>query len=293
MKTAYSLVALLVILIGISCEKEIELNDELTKPKIVVNSFYSANDTLKVHLSESRSVLHNDWDPLPNIENATVTLFSNGTKIGTLSHESGGNYILTNPFPVSGQSYLLDVTHSTLDDVKTESTCPKAIEIMALDTSRTQDRFSLKFTIEDDPNTNNYYSIEILKTIITEYETSPGVFKIDTITQPSWICTNDINAETNSDPTGETCQEKLFFNDAGFNGSNYQFHISTDIYQSSQLIVIVKSINEELFKYRKSLQLYGETNGNPFGEPVQVYSNIENGIGIFSGYSEATKTIEF
>ncbi len=293
MKTIYPLIIILLTLFNISCEKELKLNEELTKPKIVVNSFYSANDTLRVHLSESKSILQNDYIPLPNIEDATVKLFSNGTEIGTLTHQYFGHYTLNSPFPIAGQPYELEVTHAKLDDVKSESICPKAIEIIAMDTSRIQNNFKLKLTIEDDVNATNYYSIKIMNTFITTNEISPGVFQIDTLVQDSWICTKDINAETSSDPTVESCQNELFFNDTNFNGEVYDFNVYMDIYQTTKLIVVIKSINEDLFKYNKSLQLYQETNGNPFGEPVQVFTNIENGIGIFSGYSETTKVIEF
>jgi hypothetical protein len=292
MKTIYSIIIVLLTLSSISCEKELKLDEELTNPKIVVNSLYSANDTLKVHLSESRSVLQDDYKPLPNIENATVNLFSNGTEVGTLTHQSDGNYILNSPFPVAGQSYELEVKHPTLDDVTSESTCPSLIQITSIDTSRIQNDFKLAITIQDDPAETNYYSIRIMNTFTTEYESSPGVFQIDTITYPAWICTKDINSETNADPLGEICQDELFFNDINFNGSTHQFNVSVDIYQGEKLTVYIKSINESLFKYNKSFQLYQENNGNPFGEPVQVYSNIENGIGIFSGYSETIKIIE-
>jgi hypothetical protein len=35
-----------------------------------------------------------------------------------------------------------------------------------------------------------------------------------------------------------------------------------------------------------------ENEGNPFGEPVIIYSNIENGFGIFAGSTISTATIE-
>ena len=35
--------------------------------------------------------------------------------------------------------------------------------------------------------------------------------------------------------------------------------------------------------FAKSFNMYQRANGNPFATPVQVYSNVNNGMGIFAG----------
>jgi hypothetical protein len=57
--------------------------------------------------------------------------------------------------------------------------------------------------------------------------------------------------------------------------------------QSDSTIIVVSlmSLSEDYFKYKLSLEKYQETAGDPFAQPVQVYSNVENGFGIFGGYS--------
>jgi hypothetical protein len=51
-----------------------------------------------------------------------------------------------------------------------------------------------------------------------------------------------------------------------------------------------KSINHDYYTYLKSLNMYYETGGSedPFAEPVVIFSNIENGYGIFGSYSTDT-----
>ena len=41
--------------------------------------------------------------------------------------------------------------------------------------------------------------------------------------------------------------------------------------------------SEAYFNYLKSFNMYQRASGNPFATPVQVYSNVENGMGIFAG----------
>ncbi len=45
----------------------------------------------------------------------------------------------------------------------------------------------------------------------------------------------------------------------------------------------VISCSEAYYNYMKSITKYGMSLGNPFSQPVQVYSNINNGFGIFAG----------
>ena len=49
------------------------------------------------------------------------------------------------------------------------------------------------------------------------------------------------------------------------------------------LRLLVSHFGEELNKYSRSLRLQRNTLGDPFAQPVQVYSNVESGLGIFAG----------
>ena len=49
-------------------------------------------------------------------------------------------------------------------------------------------------------------------------------------------------------------------------------------------ILNVRAINAEYFKFYQTLGLQSVLSEDPFAEPVNVYSNIENGFGVFAGY---------
>ena len=55
--------------------------------------------------------------------------------------------------------------------------------------------------------------------------------------------------------------------------------------------VILTSLSEEAYKYFVTLDRYYMANGDFFAEPVQVISNIENGLGIFGGKSTDEKSL--
>ena len=278
-----------------SCEKEIVLDEDQIKPRIVVNSVFAANDTLRIHLSESRNILYNNGGDLPDIEDAVAKLYDNSDiELGTFVYESLGNYYLASPFPTAGFTYTLKVTHPNFDDITTTSTTPSIVNIMQIDTSTVGDQFNIDITINDNANETNYYSLIIESNVTTTWEIEPGVIETNTYQITNWICTNDINVEGAADVTGDICSQELLFSDKSFNGTQYIFKI-TDYFDENTdfMIVSLRSMSEDLFKYRVTYKNYEENNGNPFGEPVQVYSNVEDGYGIFSGYSAYQDSIIF
>lgn len=279
----------------LSCEKEIPLDDEQIKARIVINSVFAANDTLRIHLSESRNILHNNGGQLPNITDASAKLYDvNDNDLGTFIHDVDGNYYLPTPFPQAGEIYTLKVSHPNFDDVLTTSTTPSIVSILQLDTTRIGDQLYMDININDNPNQNNYYSLVIRTHFTDTWEVEPGVFETNTYEYDSWICTKDISAEGTTSETGDICSVELLFSDKTFNGTNHTFKVS-DYYNESAdyKLVILRSMSEDLFKYRVTYNNYEENSGNPFGEPVQVYSNVEDGFGIFSGYSEYQDSIIF
>jgi hypothetical protein len=51
------------------------------------------------------------------------------------------------------------------------------------------------------------------------------------------------------------------------------------------------SINEDYFRYIKSVNSYDNALDNPFAEPVNVFSNIKNGYGFFTTFAIAVDTL--
>ena len=89
--------------------------------------------------------------------------------------------------------------------------------------------------------------------------------------------------------------------DVNFNGRQKQLKVSVASYMLNDIkyssrppsrpYVKVYQVTEEYFKYIKSLSAYQNSSDNPFAEPVNVYTNIANGYGIFSANTVAVDTI--
>lgn len=88
--------------------------------------------------------------------------------------------------------------------------------------------------------------------------------------------------------------KNLMISDDLFDGQSYQikaeFH-DWDAKRGKQYHIELISMNRSGYLYRRSIIDYEDAYGDPFAEPVQIFCNIENGYGIFAGYSIDTYVV--
>jgi hypothetical protein len=164
--------------------------------------------------------------------------------------------------------------------------------------------FKVKFT--DPVDEKNYYLVKIRNTYDFEkwdenliiYDTlyvGPDTTIINEVlggnvislaTENIWFSSNDLIIEEYMWSTG------VIFSDEIINGENYSFSGKMNkwsLYGTENNVSFeLRSLSPETFKYYKSVNQHYDTSGDPFAEPVIVFTNIENGIGIF-GSSTAYK----
>lgn len=276
-------VGLFLILGAFACEKVIEFDGEVKKPKIVINALFNTEDTFKVHLSKSLSLIDNG--NLESIEKADVKVLDDaGQLVSEPKHVFNGVFRDLDFKPNSNSSYRIEVSSDGYDDVSAEDKTPLGVEILSLDTQivRSPDGFEeFEVTVKfKDPPGDNLYMIDVL----TRYEYDEFSRGNDQM----WINTRDPNIENNSDPGGAYWGQRLVFNDDNFEGKEYSFIFNMETYQLrdsffSNVNVRLSSLSSAAYNYFLSLEKYNLTYGNPFANPVQVYSNVENGFGIFGG----------
>lgn len=279
----------------ISCEKVIPFDGDVTIPKLVINSIFVSDSTFKVHVSSSRSVI--DTSPFQNIEDAIVTIKDdNGTIIETLNHLDNGFYA-GQTYPSQNQIYTLDVNHPNYNNISASDSLPSPITINNVDTSTiidpiNGDRLQITMNFDDPENSQNYYLIETYS--VNEYlvikNSDTTDYELDT-TKQYMVLTDEVFQNG-----GRIWREQGLFNDLLFNGQNKSLEIEIPNYNETgneigyqwsyktlSLRLYLHNISKSYYYYRTSLELYQSASGNPFAQPVQVYSNIENGFGVFAG----------
>ena len=286
---------LIVAFIYISCEKVIPFEGDVNIPKLVINSIFQSDSTFKVHVSSSRSVI--DTVSFQNIEDAVVTIKDeNENIIESLNYVANGFYI-GQTFPQENQTYTLQVTHPNYTNITSSDSLPSPITINSVDTSSiidpiNGDRLQITMNFNDPESSQNYYLIETYS--VNEYfvikNSDTTEYELDT-TKQFMVLTDEVFQNG-----GSPWREQGLFNDLLFNGQNKSLEIEIPNYNETgnefgyqwsyktlSLRLYLHNISKSYYYYRTSLELYQSASGNPFAQPVQVYSNVENGFGVFAG----------
>lgn len=279
-----------------SCQKVLELDAETTTPKIVVNSLFSTNQEWSVNVSKSSNVLENQF--LEDIPNATVTILDeNDNLIHALVYNGFDGFVGSSPvFPSPNQRYKVNVSAPGFRSVSASDFSPLAVPIVRLDTSSGistssgEIEKSITVTFQDPGSTDNYYGLELdLERYLRTFNSSTGEY--DT----AFLYTQSVNISSTNPSLdnggGDGFLTTLNFTDNLFDGRQQSIKISYFSYETFTpeefwvRKVRLLSLSESSYKFSKTYAAYLNSSGNPFAEPIQVFTNVSNGFGIFGGQS--------
>ncbi len=268
-----------------SCEKYIDFDEEIKQPKLVINGVINPDSTFDIHISRSLSVLDNA--DLSIVENATVNILSeNGSVYETLAYDYEGHYLGTLQ-PENDEVYTVEVTAPNFDPVSATTHIPSLIDLSSVDTLGVEDvngfqELQLTITFQDVPNESNFYMLEVYAADIVS-----GQIYLYPMTMRSDDVTLGLEEDGYSD--------QILFSDELFDGDQKTLIIYVEDTRDYDDYIEIRmtSITEDLQRYAITQNAYENNRGNPFAQPVQVYSNVEGGFGIFGGYQVSRKKISF
>jgi hypothetical protein len=138
-------------------------------------------------------------------------------------------------------------------------------------------KVSLSF--QDNPNAKNFYEIVILN-------------KDSSINQTFNITSFVITLDNENDPNSPGT---ILFTDELFNGQQLDLNIFVNSYNTP--IIVLKNVSRNNYEYRKSLEAHffnqNVDRENIYelfkGDPVELYTNVTNGLGIFAGFTQDIK----
>ena len=274
-----SLFFLILVILGFSsCETFIEVDAEDRPQKLVVFSGFEPGQPWQVSVSHSVGSFSNDDISLVSDAQVRVSA-TDGSYEETLTHSL--DHYISEYTPLSGVDYRIEVSVSNFPTVSSISRIPMISESIELDTVETfrdgNQTFDFELTFNDPADEDNYYLVQLFS-IYQEWKTSIMGDQI-------YIESKDPNVENSFDDW----ESVLFLKDQNFNGKEYtlRFYSSDGYWEmggGSNYVVRLISCSEDYYRFQKTLRQYNYTYDNPFSQPVQIYSNIENGIGLFGGY---------
>ena len=287
-------------LIWVSCVKEVDIPIEYTDPKLVVNGLFNTDSLWEVEISISQYIYDNSSIPL--IDDAQVTISASTGNSFALINQGNGLYTSQVEKPQTGEVYTIDVSHSNYVNVRASNQLPTEIAIQNIDWQQQlvvsgELYRKINITFQDGPE-DDYYMIRLAATFWElEYDPLTGQKDSVLVRFPLYFFSQSPAVENGSanDP-----QPSITFKDDLFNGSQYTIDLLVEEYlfteekESLEAIQISTSkISEEFYWYETSYQAYLSSRDNKFfTQPVQVYTNIENGLGIFAGYNTKIDSIQ-
>ncbi len=310
----------------VSCETEIDFNGKESRPILVLNSIAESNAVIEVKLTASRFFL-SSVDTFEVVTNASISMYVNDSLVETLHNKGLGIYTSTYK-PQPGDKVKLVASAAGYTTIQTEAFFPTEISGFAVDSmlikkdsslwieayysgvsmnlkydtlgTMCNETFRFKVQFSDSPGTQNYYRLIVRKeiaqdTLGTEYGYVYYSGFEDVVFGAK---KNDMFETSNSDPLN-------LFSDELIDGKNHTFQFNlTNQYilnrNGSQNPVTpvmayfhieIQPISKSYYLYMKTVQAF-ENSDNFMSEPVQVYTNIENGLGLFGTRTRQIKKFQ-
>jgi len=257
-------------------------------PKLVIMGFISPNDSLSISITKNIPAYGASEDP--EIIKDAVVIISDDNIQKELMYVGNGTYALSSrEFSLEhDKGYQIKVT--TPDGLQAGASCVIPAKIdhrLSIDT----------FIIEKKTKTYNYYDYD-LDSIITIIE--------DMSESKARLRFNDIPGEKNyyrfaafltvyyrGEPSNQTIEfDDDLVSDWGKDGKTIEYtstNTFNSFYETADSIILsctLLSVDYEYYTYHNTLQKYDEFGDNPFAESVQIFSNINGGLGIFCSYEK-------
>jgi len=301
-----------------SCSEPIDLVVNEKDKKIVLNSIIVSDSIIRVHLSKSLGILEPD-SSTSYIEGAQIELYENDIFMENLVYDTSGYYIST-IFPELNNTYKLIANYDNLQEIEAQTSIPNAVPISNLiydigyfswveqwydsvnevffDTTLYQiDSIAISITINDPVNEDNYYLLN-LSSVSPVYVYPPPLFEPVLIGYQPYDIYYTLNNLTNSEFSNLTGFRGYLVSDELFNGSNFTFSAIIDYWggyykknkigkatSESPIYINMISVSSDFYNFITSRNKYDDTQYNPLAEPVNIFSNIKNGFGLFTGCS--------
>ncbi|MDB5284276.1 MAG: hypothetical protein JWO06_3351 [Bacteroidota bacterium] len=285
-------ILLVILLFGLTicgCEKDFSVSQQTSAKKMVINSLFNNGGPVVVYLTDS--YLASTQGNINSINDARMELYEDNVLKEVMKYTPSdsvntfGAYksIL---FPKAGKNYSIKVT----EPVYGVSTASDAVPLPASITTQQLVQYGDSAThsndvivdlgIKDDGSTENYYRINVW--IGGQQWFLNGT---DTVTQPYFEARGPQMLTTVVD----TVRDGLFllFSDKNFNGQTKDLKMKFDkldphSFTSLSIFVDFYTASKSDYEYQQTLSTYRSTSSSANSEPVHVFSNVQNGYGIFA-----------
>jgi hypothetical protein len=237
------------------------------------------------------------------LKDASVSITRGDGESYELTFDPLINAFISNTVALKGWNYELEV--KVLDKVYTSNTSiPSAADIYAAIYTHGkqideygEDLTHYEITLMDDPLEENYYQMFLLGA--ESYPYIQGFGGYNNISDPVLVSESLLEFEP----------KYFLFSDASFESGKVTIELNGFFClfngKPCRTQLVVRSVSKEYYEFLRSwiVHSYKQNNGqhvnviddlDPYriffqGQPVELYSNIEHGVGVFGAYTESRK----
>jgi hypothetical protein len=278
----------------------VEINEDIpdTSGKICINGTFTQDSAWTIYVTKGKHILDNN--PIRQLADADVVILEDNKILTTLhsfgystiNQNIGGytSYKETTLVPKPGKTYQLKASYPGLPDVTTSCFLPMPVPIHNVELTHSSElsKAPIDIYFYDPPNEENFYSMECILTMESKnYNTGESPKYV--VREKLYTSNPLYYLEEDFDIINSTSAKPIFFSDKQFDGQLIKIASIINASERTNVIkaeVILNTLSKEFYLYKttKARQAFAEN--DPFAQPVQVYNNVQNGFGIFIGFSQ-------
>ncbi len=304
-------IVLLVFLASIfSCRKEIDLKIKNKEDVPVLNYFISnsKNTSPSIYITKSNFILNSN-QKFEGLTNAKINFFISDVLTGFIPSKYDtvnilpGNYLLyedtinyANLVLQANKKYNMQISVPGFKELTTETYIPSETKFTLSSLRYDSGFFEFKVLIQDDDPAFNYYLFYVTSEFKNPLDSNQIQFN------GGYYIPNEVKKVRGTPKSNGIL-------DLFANAANFDFVVSENEIQNFNHTITftnkialdpgipyypgfskfdnltIYKLSDDAYKYMKSVRQQQITGDNPFSEPVFIYSNVKNGLGIFAGYS--------
>lgn len=310
-----------------SCERVIEYQGPEMESKTVIYALLQPDSLVTVSVAESHSYLETRYKPR-QIKNAVVRLYQDGQLLETLTYlppeppPEGfpsdypewpwSKYVALSARPLPGHLYRIETEISGRKKAYGEAMLPNPVESIISDTVIKEKEYGMKeltvkLRFRDPAGEENFY--RFTASALTGIYYGDHSLPFDPENQVG-VYRRDLSIGALYEPLIHSRQDDDFFDMTVYNqyslftdelipGREYALtlkynHLLPDVdhYEFVHAGFSISAITRELYLHLMSSAAQSQTGSNFLSEPVPVYTNITNGLGVVGAMSTSTDTLK-
>jgi hypothetical protein len=288
----------------VSCQTVVNIDLPERDSKLVLNAEAHPDSVWRFYLSQSKGIL--EPGDLADVKTGEITVVGSDGSYEVVDQRfeepNNSNYSVYRGTgkPQAGVHYQVLVSAPGFEPITATDSIPQPVPVRQVDTSSTliedQDFFELNIVF-DDPASTQYYDLRLFYYLEVPFDTASGTF-VNTVLMGEIPYNFEVESFFGGDAS-------TVINDERFNGQTYTLPVvfskgiiegiaEDELFQLFPVYVIceLRTVSETYYKYVKSFNDYQSSSFDPFSQPVQVYSNVNQGFGVFSAFSVSRDTIQ-